>query len=346
LARFARIGIGRVGKSTLDKPTQGSEKMPRLAILLSGVLCALLVPAMQAEPPARLRAFDDEVPLRVPAPPQNRADDDSGNADSAVQPQATPNQELTVRHHSPPSDGLPSDEGDDALEPPTCDLLPVPPSPPKLDTAVTPADFQQDIPEKQAASAEDTPADKSSSTTQRMPLSPQYRPAKLPLAPSAKGDAATPGKSLSGLPSTISVAGSTGIVLGIFMILVWIVRRKTPQALIRLPGEAFEILGRAPLSGRQQVQLLRCGSRLLLVSVTPSGAETLTEITDPMEVDRLAGLCKQSQPGSSSAAFKQVFEQLAPRRPAKGGYIERGEESETAGARYYHSDRAWEDRDV
>ena len=80
----------------------------------------------------------------------------------------------------------------------------------------------------------------------------------------------------------ISIAGSTGLVLGIFLLLVWIVRRKTPQAMVRLPGEAFEVLGRAPLNGRQQVQLLRCGNRLLLVSVTPSGAETLTEITDPV----------------------------------------------------------------
>ena len=54
--------------------------------------------------------------------------------------------------------------------------------------------------------------------------------------------------------------------------------------------------GRAPLAGRQHVHLLRCGSKLLLVSVTPGGAETLTEVTDPAEVDRLAGLCRQAHP--------------------------------------------------
>jgi hypothetical protein len=52
----------------------------------------------------------------------------------------------------------------------------------------------------------------------------------------------------------------------------------------------------------------------LLVSVTPAGVETLTEVTDPDEVAHLAGLCRQSQPGSSSAAFRQVFSQMAGER--------------------------------
>jgi flagellar protein FliO/FliZ len=120
------------------------------------------------------------------------------------------------------------------------------------------------------------------------------------------------------LGALISVAGSLGIVIGIFLLGVWVFRRAAPQGLTRLPHEVFEILGRAPLAGRQQVHLLRCGKKLLLVSVTPGGAETLTEITDPMEVDRLAGFCRQTHPQSSSAAFRQLFEQLASKRSHRG----------------------------
>jgi flagellar biogenesis protein FliO len=129
--------------------------------------------------------------------------------------------------------------------------------------------------------------------------------------------------------------------------LVWLVKRKTPQSLTRLPSEAFEVLGRAPLSGRQQVHLLRCGNRLLLVSVTPGGAETLTEITDPLEVDRLAGLCRQSQPGSSSAAFKQVFEQLASRRAPQdeSTSLDDASQERSAGG-YRRGGRGWENRHV
>jgi flagellar biogenesis protein FliO len=179
---------------------------------------------------------------------------------------------------------------------------------------------------------------------EKTPLAPQNHKSKTPLPPN--GSTGSTGKFAGGLPSTISIAGSTGLVLGIFLLLVWIVRRKTPQSLVRLPAEAFEVLGRAPMGSRQQVQLLRCGMRLLLVSVTPAGAETLTEITDPAEVDRLCGLCRQTQPGSSSVAFKQIFEQLAPRRPGRTESSRHEDEPETARAGYRRGGRLWEDRDV
>ena len=54
-----------------------------------------------------------------------------------------------------------------------------------------------------------------------------------------------------------------------------------PPARSLLPKEAVELLGRAPLAGRQQMQLVRVGNKLLLVALSPAGAETLTEITEP-----------------------------------------------------------------
>ena len=277
-------------------------------------------------------------------------------APSAVgEPKAIPNQELKVRRAGAAAENGPGreevpDDGEKQPSPtPLPELLPVPPPPPKLDALVTPAAFQENVSAEDshpaagdAASAPEQPA---AAGREKTPLSPQNRPSKIPLPPSGKtGD--NSGKTASGLPSMISVAGSTGLVLGIFLLLVWIVRRKTPQAMARLPGEAFEILGRAPLNGRQQVQLLRCGSRLLLVSVAPSGADTLTEITDPAEVDRLSGLCRQTQPGSSSAAFKQIFEQLAPRRPGRNEPLPANDSYESATAGHYRSGRGWEDRHV
>ena len=44
------------------------------------------------------------------------------------------------------------------------------------------------------------------------------------------------------------------------------------------------------------------------------GVETLTEITEPEEVDRLAGICRQAHPDSTTAAFRQVFQQFAGQR--------------------------------
>jgi len=115
----------------------------------------------------------------------------------------------------------------------------------------------------------------------------------------------------SGVRALGTIAGSLAIVLTLLFVALWLLRRTVPAAAQPLPAEVVEVLGRAPLSGRQQMHLLRCGRKLLLVSVTPECAKTLTEITDPLEVDRLAGLCQQNRPNSATAAFRRVFEQFA-----------------------------------
>ena len=123
------------------------------------------------------------------------------------------------------------------------------------------------------------------------------------------------GKS-SPLSAVITVGGSLAIVLGLFLVVAWAMRKTAPRGSLVLPKEVFDILGRAPLGARQHVQLLRCGNKLLLVSITPGGTETLTEVTDPLEVDRIAGICHQANPKSATTAFRQVFQQLAPQSGA------------------------------
>jgi len=97
----------------------------------------------------------------------------------------------------------------------------------------------------------------------------------------------------------------------LFLVVAWVMRRATPGLGMLLPKEVVEVLGRTPLAGRHQLHLLRCGQKLLLVSASPAGVETLTEITEPLEVDRLSGLCRQARPDSTTAMFRQVFQQFA-----------------------------------
>jgi len=132
--------------------------------------------------------------------------------------------------------------------------------------------------------------------------------------PLAAPDAGESGKGkLATTSSLVSMLGSLALVLGLFFLAAWAMKRNLPKGSTLLPREAVEVLGRAPLASRQFVHLVRCGNKILLVCVTPTGAETLTEITDPIEVDRLAGLCLQSHPNSSTSAFRQVFEQFGTR---------------------------------
>jgi len=145
----------------------------------------------------------------------------------------------------------------------------------------------------------------------------------------------------------VTVGSSLAVVLGLFFVVAWAMRRAVPGGSVVLPSEVVEVLGRAALAGRGQVTLLRCGNKLLLVSVSQTGVETLTEITDPDEVNRLAGLCRQAHPGSTTAAFRHVFQQFAGERGTSGFGCTSREEVGLANTGIPGAgDRASEDRDV
>jgi len=137
------------------------------------------------------------------------------------------------------------------------------------------------------------------------------------------GDASTRGAA-SFLPQafgkfkSLSSAGAAlAVVVALFLICISLVRRGGPKSTGMLPSEAFSVLGRSPLTPQSYAQLLRLGNKLVLVAVGAEGAQTLAEVTDPLEVDRIAGLCATGAPHGPSAEFQQVLAQLS-REPAKG----------------------------
>jgi flagellar biogenesis protein FliO len=127
-----------------------------------------------------------------------------------------------------------------------------------------------------------------------------------------------------GVPASSMYKIGTGlaIVIGAFLIFAWAMRRsgRTAAGRANLPADVVSVLGRVPLAARQFAELLRVGNKLVLVSLTPNGAEPITEVTDPAEVDRLLGLCQQSNPHSTTKAFEQVFRQLS-NEPAPSGFL-------------------------
>jgi flagellar protein FliO/FliZ len=217
--------------------------------------------------------------------------------------------------YSIPDYGSSSGGASQRLQPAPIFPSPMLPAPSRIEDRVVPARW-----EAEAASVPRQSASPANLTKQpgALPLPPPANPSKHSPALPGKSTSRETAKNPADFKALFPVVSSLGIVIGVFLLGVWIFRRAAPQGMTRLPNEVFEILGRAPLAGRQQVHLLRCGSKLLLVSVMPEGAETLTEITDPLEVDRLAGFCRQAHPQSSSTAFRQVFEQLAPKNTSRG----------------------------
>jgi flagellar biogenesis protein FliO len=111
-----------------------------------------------------------------------------------------------------------------------------------------------------------------------------------------------------------TVAASLGIVLGLFVVLVWLSRRFAPAGTAALPKEAVELLGRTSLGGTHQMQLVRIGAKLLLVALSPQGARTLTEINSAAEVERLSDICRRQKPDSATASFRSLVGQIGDER--------------------------------
>ena len=97
-------------------------------------------------------------------------------------------------------------------------------------------------------------------------------------------------------------------VVGGFLVLK--LRRGNPALVGGLPAEAVEVLGRRRVDGRNAVTLVRVGGRMLVVGIGEDGMRTLCEVDDPVEVDRLAGLCR---PPESDSRFATALRQAIPR---------------------------------
>jgi len=167
-----------------------------------------------------------------------------------------------------------------------------------------------------AASRAEHSSDSLASHATGLPLRPPSHRAEA--SASQHGEADQESKPAQSNTSSLTTVGaSLVLVTGLFLLVAWVLRRATPGQAPSLPKGVVEVLGRTPLAGRQQLHLLRCGNKLLLISVMPGGVEPLAEITEPAEVDRICGLCQANQPDSATAVFRNVLHQLS-REPATG----------------------------
>ncbi|MCH7988750.1 MAG: flagellar biosynthetic protein FliO [Planctomycetes bacterium] len=101
--------------------------------------------------------------------------------------------------------------------------------------------------------------------------------------------------------------GALLVVLALFLLGAKLWRKQIPVANIGLPTEAIEILGRKPIEPHLSVYLIRCGTRILVVGSSADGMQTLAEVTDPVEVDYLAGICRRSDQENSFAQSLRTF---------------------------------------
>lgn len=93
--------------------------------------------------------------------------------------------------------------------------------------------------------------------------------------------------------------------VGIALALWWLVGRLRSSKLLApnvLPESVIVPLGQRSIGGGRIVQLIRIGSRILVVTPTTDGLQTLSEISDPQEVERLVSLCLRPNQGNAGIA--------------------------------------------
>jgi flagellar biogenesis protein FliO len=113
------------------------------------------------------------------------------------------------------------------------------------------------------------------------------------------------------LTPALSVAGSLLIVIAAFFLLAILFRKVSPQGNRSLPKDAFECLGKYFLTQKHQLQVLRLGNRIVLVSVMPEKVTTLSEITDPDEVVSFLGQCRRLDVNSATEVFRKAVANMS-----------------------------------
>jgi flagellar biogenesis protein FliO len=128
--------------------------------------------------------------------------------------------------------------------------------------------------------------------------------------------------SKSATSGAVTAVGALVVVIGLILVLARLFRRHAPLFSQSLPTEALEVLGRRYLDQRQSILLLRVGSRILVVGSSPAGLQGIGELSDPVEVDLVAGMCRPTRNGQGlgSSFFNLIKGQAAP--PADGGRAE------------------------
>lgn len=130
-------------------------------------------------------------------------------------------------------------------------------------------------------------------------------------------------KTSSGRIELPKVLGSLAIVIGGYLGFVWLTRRLTGSVGDSgLPQEVVEVLGQTPFGPRKSLQLVRLGSKLLLLMHSPEGTSPIGEITDPHEVEYLASVCSGRKTSRSAIAIRKATSNNNP-APNGGGDLKR-----------------------
>jgi len=84
-------------------------------------------------------------------------------------------------------------------------------------------------------------------------------------------------------------------VIVLIMVTARFWKRHLPGGGATISNEVMTVLGERKVNKQHSICLVRLGSRILVLGASADGLRTLSEITDPVEIDLLAGMSKTSQ---------------------------------------------------
>jgi flagellar biogenesis protein FliO len=155
----------------------------------------------------------------------------------------------------------------------------------------------------------DTPSPEKSAPA-AIPITPRSTPARFSAARSTTEQPPAPlSRSRQQTMWWATTAFGLVVVLAVILTGSKVLRRMVPGLGAAYGEGPVHLLHRTHLGPKQSVCLLRCGNRLLLVGVTQEHMRTLSEITDPEEIDFIKGQCMQLRPTSTTKAFRDAFQE-------------------------------------
>jgi len=148
---------------------------------------------------------------------------------------------------------------------------------------------------------------------------PQKITPRVPDQPAKQGTA-SPGTSYrerqTASTSWMSTVGWLALVVVLILAAARMFRPKGSSVPLSLSDDAVQVLGRKAVDFRHTIHLVRCGSRLLVLGSSQDALSTLSEITDPIEVEQLVGLCKPSESAAIADSFGRFVRRFRAEAPA------------------------------
>ena len=159
---------------------------------------------------------------------------------------------------------------------------------PRVDQQVVPANFEAEISNRISTAMDSISIDSNAIESTSNDLLNQVKPFADDLTKSFREGTGAGWmadiKNAFGGADIGKLVSSLAIVLGGYFGFVWLMRQLNPQSSLGLPQEVVEVLGQTSFGAGKKLQLVRLGSKLLLLMNTSDGTQTIGEITEPSEV--------------------------------------------------------------